>query len=152
MYWISCKLLPTHSLPLHLCFQELTVSHNSPSLSTFLLEVMSRAVCCAFFQAGRPIFTIRQSGRTMLMASGKANKLSHCKAGYAFAAVITYYSRRRKCPSFFETKIWPQLSFLWPPLQRWEINSHNSLCCHNCLFDLHNTHQSKIKTSGTSSY
>lgn len=55
----------------------------------------------------------------MLTARGEANKLSHHKAGYAFEAVIAYYSLRGKYPSFFEIKIWPQLSFLlWPPLQQ----------------------------------
>lgn len=49
MWRRGCTLLSSCSLLLHLCYQELLVSHNSPRMHIFLLEVMSRAVYCASF-------------------------------------------------------------------------------------------------------
>lgn len=82
---------PTALLSGAACFSQLTKLNH-----TFLLEVTSRGVCCTSFQAGLLVFNIRQSGRTVLMARGKASKLSHCKAGYALAVVIAYYSKPLK--------------------------------------------------------
>lgn len=106
---------------------------------------MSGSACCTSCQAGLLVFNSKQSGRAMLMAWGEASKLSHCQAGHATVSVITYYGRR-KCPSFIEAKIWPQLSFLLQPLlQRKNLSDFNSLLCHLYLFDLHSLHQSQRK-------
>lgn len=88
----------------------------------FLSEAMSRAVCHAVFQAGLPIFNIRQPERIVLVGRGKENKFSHCKTGYAFAAAIAYYSRRGKCLSFFK----PRFSLSFPSYCGLLCSSENS--------------------------
>lgn len=65
---------PTSLLSGTACFSQLT-----KLIYTFLLEVMSRAVCHAVFQAGLPIFNIRQPERTMLV--GRERQTNYGIAG-----------------------------------------------------------------------
>ena len=110
---------------------------------------MLGSVCCTFCQAGLLVFNTRQSGRDMLMARGEASKLSHCKAGHAIVSVIAYYGRR-KCPSFIEAKIWPQLSFLLQSLLQRKKTSVISILSSATFVFLISTISTKVK--GKSKY
>lgn len=138
-----------HTPYLYISAQEPCVSHSSQvNLYVSLIDYVG--ICLLHFLPGwLTCVQHQQSGRDMLMTRGEASKLSHCKVGYAIVSVIAYYGRR-KCPSFIEAKIWPQLSFLLQSLLQRKKTSVISILSSATFVFLISTVSTKVK--GKSKY